>query len=524
VLGGCGREAVVGISLCDELTPGDLVVTEVHANPDGSDGQGEYIEIFNATGGSLALDGLTLMASRADGASPKSHRFIGASIEGGGYFVVGNAPVDSMPAHVDYSYGNTLGSLRNSDAVLAIRCSDMLIDRVSYERTVDGRALELDGRLAPDHELNDEANHWCTTPEGVREVSAGNFGTPGAVNSPCEVVQIEGTCLEGGSGRAIHLPAPGEVRITEWMANPEGADADFEWVEALFDAEVDLNGFELGPAPDALKVVVDQEECFPVDAGARVVFGASPAAAPRVDAELGFSLGNSGPRSILAGVDSVALDQVDYDGTVEGVAWQLDTNEDVCLALPVDEYIAGNFGTPGEANPTCPLVLGPGMCFDDGAPREIVSPRVGEATITEWMANPSAVGNRKGEWVEVRFDGAVDLNGLVLSDLTSSRSTIEDEACLTVSAGAHAVFARNANPNENGGIEEVDAELTISLNNSDETITLSIDDQVLDSVSYERSRAGGATQIDEGGHRCDAVDTYGDGDLGTPGAANPWCA
>jgi len=190
VLGGCGREAVVTATVCDELSPGDLVVTEVHANPDGSDGQGEYIELFNATGGSLALDGLTLMASRADGASPKSHRFIGASIEGGRYFVVGNAPVDSMPAHVDYSYGNTLGSLRNSDAVLAIRCSDMLIDRVSYERTSDGRALELDGRLAPDHELNDEANHWCATPEGVREVSAGNFGTPGAANSPCEVAEI----------------------------------------------------------------------------------------------------------------------------------------------------------------------------------------------------------------------------------------------------------------------------------------------------------------------------------------------
>ena len=524
VLGGCGREAVVATTVCDELAPGDLVVTEVHANPDGSDGQGEYIELFNATGASLALDGLTLMASRADGASPKSHRFIGASIDSGNYFVVGNAPVDLMPAHVDYSYGNTLGSLRNSDAVLAIRCSDMLIDRVSYERTVDGRALELDGRLAPDHELNDEANHWCTTPEGVREVSAGNFGTPGAVNSPCEVVGIEGTCLEGGAGRAIHMPAPGEVRITEWMANPEGADADFEWVEALFDAEVDLNGFQLGPAPDALKAVGDQEECFPVDAGARVVFGASPAAAPRVDAELGFSLGNSGPRSILAGVDGVVLDQVDYDGTSAGVAWQLGSNDEVCLTPTNDEYIPGNFGTPGENNPPCAPVLGPGMCFEDGIARDILSPRRGEAHITEWMANPSAVGNREGEWVEVRFDAAVDLNGLVSSDLTSTTTTIEDDECLRVRAGAHVVFARNTNPDENGGIEGVAAELSVSLNNSDETITLSVDDQVLDSVTYERSKVGVATQVDELGNRCDAVHTYGDGDLGTPGAANPWCA
>ena len=523
VLSGCGREAVVADAVCDDLAPGDLVVTEVHANPDGSDGEGEYLELFNATGGLLALDGLTLAASRADGASPKAHRFIGASIDGGDYFVMGNAPVDSMPAHVDYSYGKTLGSLRNSDAVVLIRCGELLIDQVSYERTVDGRALEFDGRLAPDHELNDEAGHWCATPEGVNEVFAGNSGTPGATNSPCEVVRIEGMCLEGGSGRAIHAPAPGEVQITEWMANPEGADADFEWVEARFDAEADLNGFQLGPAPDALKVVVDHEDCFPVGAGTRVVFGASPAAAPRVDAELDFSLGNSGERIIVAGVAGVVLDRVDYDGTVEGIAWQIDPSGDVCLARPQDEYLEKNFGTPGDANPSCPPVLGPSMCFDSGGPRDIVSPGPDDASITEWMANPSSVGNREGEWVEVRLDAAVDLNGLVLSDLTSSTTTVESEDCLRVRAGAHVIFARNANPLENGGIEGVDADLSLSLNNSDEAIALSIGGQVLDTVTYARSTAGVATQVDELGNLCEAVHAYGDGDLGTPGSANPRC-
>ncbi len=365
---GCGREAVAEMGACGDLAPGDLVITEVHANPDGSDGDGEYIELFNATGASLNLEGLTLATSRADGASPKSHRFVGGSVDGEGYFVMGNASVGSMPGHVDYSYGGALGSLRNSDAVLSVRCGEVLIDQMRYERTVDGRALELDGRLAPDHELNDDLNNWCATPEGVDEVSAGNFGTPGAPNSPCEVARVEGLCLEGGSGRAIRTPEPGEVRITEWMANPEGADADFEWLEASFDAEADLNGFQLGPAPDALKAIIDQEECFPVGAGARVVFGASPAAAPRVDAELRFSRGNSGTRAIIAGVDGVVLDRVDYDGTVEGVAWQIDPNDEICLAQPEDEYLEGNFGTPGDANPSCPPGLGPRHVLRRGHP------------------------------------------------------------------------------------------------------------------------------------------------------------
>jgi hypothetical protein len=523
LLGGCGREAVVAATICDDLEAGDLVVTELHANPNGSDGEGEYIELFNTTGSSFALDGLMLTTSRADGASPKAHRFIGASIDAEAYFVVGNAPVDSMPAHVDYSYGKTLGNLRNSDAVVSVRGGELLIDQVSYEQTIDGRALQLDGRLAPDHELNDQAVHWCATPEGVDQISDGNFGTPGAPNSPCEVVHIEGLCFEGGAGRAIRVPAPGEVQITEWMANPEGADGDFEWVEVRFDADTDLNAFQLGPAPDALKVVIKQEDCFRVDAGVRVVFGASPAAAPRVDAELEFSLGNSGERSIIAGVDGIVLDRVDYDGTVEGAAWQVDPHGELCLALPQDEYLADNFGTPGDTNPSCPLVLAPGMCFDDGTPRDVVSPGTGDAAITEWMANPAAVGNREGEWVEVRLDAAVDLNGLVLSDLTSSTTTVESEDCLRVPAGAHVVFARNTNPSENGGVEQVDAELSLSLNNSNETITLSIDGQALDSVTYERSTAGVATQVDEIGNVCAAVHAYGEGDLGTPGSANPWC-
>ena len=62
-----------------------------------------------------------------------------------------------------------------------------------------------------------------------------------------------------------------------------------------------------------------------------------------------------------------------------------------------------------------------------------------------------------------------------------------------------------------------------SLNNTDETITLSIDGQVVDSVSYARSNPGVATQVDDVGNVCDAVHVYGDGDLGTPGLANPWC-
>ena len=520
----CGRDALGGAAQCESLAPGDVVITELHANPDGADGDSEYVELFNASGADMALEGLSLAVSRIDGASLKTHRFVDGIIADEAYFVAGNVAPPALPAHVDYGYEGSLGSLRNTDGVVSIWCRQTLIDEVRYETTTDGRALELDGALAPDHELNDEAHHWCSTPVGAAPSFEGNFGTPGAPNNPCERVGLgDGLCLQNGSSREVRAPAEGRVAITEWMANPAGDDSALEWVEVRFDEEADLNAFELGSSADALEAVVDDEDCVPVGAGAHVVFGASSAAAPRVDAALRFSLGNSGSKSIFAGSEGIVLDRVEYDGTSSGVSWQVDFDGALCLADSSDEYAPGNVGTPGQPNPSCPVVLEPGSCLDEGGVRDIVPPAVGEAHITEWMANPSAVDNRDGEWVELRFDAGVDLNGLTLSDLTAAETRLASQSCLSVEAGAHVVLARTVDPATNGGVDSVLAALSLSLNNADETLTLSIGNTVLDTVSWARSKAGVAMQIDELGQVCEAANSYGDGDLGTPGFANPVC-
>jgi hypothetical protein len=272
-----------------------------------------------------------------------------------------------------------------------------------------------------------------------------------------------------------------------------------------------------------LKAAIDRDECFPVDAGQSVVFGASPAAAPRVDADLGFSLGNSGVRTIVVAIGGVILDEISYEGTSEGIAWQVDAEATMCLSDALHEYAPDNFGTPGAPNPSCPAVLEAGMCFDEGVPRDIVRPGAGDAHIVEWMADPAAVDNRMGEWVEVRFDTGADLNGLTLADLTGSASVLESDRCITVPAGSHVVWARNLDPFLNGGVDDAIAELSLSLNNRDETISLSIDGEVLDSVAYERAESGAASQVDRFGNVCTASTRYGDGDLGTPGSPNPWC-
>lgn len=519
----CGAEPLAIDHDCAELRSGGLVITELHVNPAGTDGDGEYIEIFNPGEAPIALLGLTLVASRSDGEGAKAHRLVEGSVGARSYFVLGNAGADQRREHVDYSYGSALGNLRNSDGSVSLWCDDELVDRVMYSRTTDGRALQLDGELAPSHATNDDPDAWCVTPEGAGALGEGNFGTPGGRNTPCNASPADGTCLDGDSKRLVVKPQHGEVRITEWMANPVGPDTSNEWVEVYFGANADLGSLELGPSVDELRRVVDDDLCFPVDAGTWVVFGASPAAAPRVDAELTFSLGNSGARSIVAGVGGTILDLAQYDDTVEGIAWQADDQGNRCLAELAPEYAGGNFGTPGERNPRCPTELLPGTCLAAGAPRPIVSATAGQARITEWMADPAAVDNRSGEWIELSIDAAVDLNGLTLTDLADNKTTIESESCLSVPAGTRVVLARSVDESINGGIEDATAELLLSLNNRDEAITLSVGEEILDSISYVRSERGVATQIDDAGVYCPASMPYGDGDLGTPGQPNPAC-
>ncbi|MGB5809478.1 MAG: lamin tail domain-containing protein, partial [Polyangiales bacterium] len=203
---GCASEPLSGETQCEAIE-GDLVITEVHANPDGSDGQDEFIELYNPSDGVLELAGLSLVSSRSDGTGASEHQFGEGAIPARGYYVLGNADPESTPPHINYSYGATLGSLRNSDARLSLWCNDRLIDAVEYARTRDGRSLGFDGQFEPDASRNDDAGHWCVAPEGASEVFTGNFGTPGTPNDECTGSPVVPPCVD--DGELALPPTPG---------------------------------------------------------------------------------------------------------------------------------------------------------------------------------------------------------------------------------------------------------------------------------------------------------------------------
>jgi hypothetical protein len=164
-------------------------------------------------------------------------------------------------------------------------------------------------------------------------------------------------------------------------------------------------------------------------------------------------------------------------------------------------------------------------------------PTSGDLVITEFMADPQAVGDTVGEWIELYTTGDFDLNGLELGKFPPTIAhTVSSVTCLPARAGSYVVLARSADPTMNGGLPRVDAVMTMSMSNSGaQGIFVGYRGEVLDAITYSTSSAGASTSLDP--TKRNAVDnddpanwcrtpagtTYGVGDRGTPGAANPSC-
>ncbi len=171
--------------------------------------------------------------------------------------------------------------------------------------------------------------------------------------------------------------------------------------------------------------------------------------------------------------------------------------------------------------------------------------KAGDLVITEILADSMAVPDETGEWFEVqnRTGKAVDLRGLKIEDKTAKAHEIAGPAQVIVPAGGYAVLCITADKGVNGGVTCAYAYGDkVKLTNSGDTIKLVASAGVVDEVSYANGgdkgwpalakghaqqlavEATSATVNDDGNNWCVAQATFGAGDFGSPGSANPACA
>ncbi|GGL77656.1 ExeM/NucH family extracellular endonuclease [Wenxinia marina] len=156
-----------------------------------------------------------------------------------------------------------------------------------------------------------------------------------------------------------------------------------------------------------------------------------------------------------------------------------------------------------------------------------------QIVITEILQNPSAVSDDNGEWFEIHNAGSasVNLSGWTISDNGSDSHVIAGD--LVVAPGAYAVLGRNGDTATNGGVAVDYVYGSIALANSDDEIVLTDAEGIeRDRVEYDGGPAfpdpaGASMALDDPAlDNSDAANwsvstaMFGDGDKGTPGAAN----
>jgi hypothetical protein len=531
---------------------GDLVISEVLANPASTDDGNEYIEIYNASGSALDLEGLVLQYSTED--PPASGTFVVQGefitpetvIDSGAYLVFGGVLDEFKPAHVDVGYANAF-DMRNGGARITVLCGDTEVDSSDYPDSAtgtsfDGAAAQLDGAQTPDHILNDNPQNFCAGTSEIPAV-AGTTGSPGAAND-C-FLTIAGMCNDAGTMRATVAPTVGDVVITEFMPNPEGTDTDKEWIEIFAINGFDLNGMAVGrPTTTGTDTdTVSDPMCLPIGAGNYILFAqdadsVTNGGLPVPDQFFSFSLLNSNGEIFLEH-DGTTLDTVTCTSSTSAASKALDptmldpvaNDNEANFSDCGVSYGAGGNGTPRASNAGCDTS---GMCMDGGSPRAAVAPVAGDLEIVEWHPNPSGADTQK-EFFEIKVNASVDLNGVQFGRtdgagvINGAAQTFNDVNCLRFNSGDHVLLVKNVDPLQNGGILAVDVDfvLPFTLNNSNAGIFVGPPPPgtPLDIIQYVSTTDGTSTQIDSVAATCPtpAGTTYGDGDGGSPGLVNPAC-
>ncbi len=373
---------------------------------------------------------------------------------------------------------------------------------------------------------------------------------------------------DGGGACATLLP--GDLVITEVFADHDapagssGADEGKEWLEIYnaSSAAIDLEGLVITHSrPDGSSDHVHTIGAATLAAGDYFVLGnVAPEFVEGIyDYGFGPDLGdffNTDGGKFTIGCGTDVIDEALYDEVDPGKSTGFDggatpdytANDDLvnwCTPPedPAYEFEQANFGTPGQANFDCEVVVA-GQCNDGGTMRPTVPPVPGDLVITEVMPSPSAPQDKK-EYIEALVTRDVDLNGLGLArSSTANPNIVASESCLRVTAGTYVVFAKSAVAAENGNLPRVDGVFTFSMVDAGD-VQLMMGTTVLDAFVWANAPSSASYNLDpdftDAGSNdmerywCTATTTWFAGpctnstgatipcDEGSPGVANEQC-
>ena len=462
----------------------DPVINEFLYDPSGSDGDNEWIEIFNP--GPSAVDVSDWQIERAKSSWDVVYTIVaGPPIPAGGYLLIGEPAVaGSHQTATELDLGNG-GS--DADAVRLLDDSGTVIDSVVYAPPNDDGHEDDSGYAATS--IAPEATNGKTvarSPDGVDtdlcgdDFSVDDTPTPGAENDvgaatgPLDTGIVDtGPDDTGGGGTTTPTtcdPAAAPVVINELLPDPAGADGGLHWAE-LYNSSgstIDLSGWVLVPGKSSLALPGAE-----IPAGTTIAPGEflvmAETAIPDADVVVGtMDLGNGDSNAdILQLRDCLGTvaDTVVYGDPNED-EWEDDTGSIATSLAPdpgsdeavarvsdgVDTDLSGDdfaLAGPTPGAPNTYVFVPPDDTSDTGIVITAPGATALHVVINEFASNPDG-GDEGNEWVELYNNEAetVDLEGWSFQSGTSSLSerhvftgvTIEPGAMLVL-GGANVQFA-----------------------------------------------------------------------------------
>ena len=156
----------------DATTPttGGVVISEVMPNPNLTETEREWLELYNPTARTALVAGCELRDQSANVYSITS-----LAIRPGAYATLANGFTPGFTPDEVYS-GVTLP---NTSGALTVACGATEIDTVTWSTTTNGVSRQVDP-IHLDAVSNDDESHWCP---GITAFGLdGNLGTPGQPN------------------------------------------------------------------------------------------------------------------------------------------------------------------------------------------------------------------------------------------------------------------------------------------------------------------------------------------------------
>ena len=171
---------------------GDLVITEVMNNPAAvNDPEGEWFELWNASGRTLVLNGI-ILSSTVDDDWHQVRADAPLILEPGDHFVMGTNEDMATNGHllVDYPYDHEDLGLSNESDGLVVEADGVTVDLIEWDDGATfpdpaGASMSLDP-VYMDATLNDTGDYWCNGKAvWADEYAIADRGSPGEDNPYC---------------------------------------------------------------------------------------------------------------------------------------------------------------------------------------------------------------------------------------------------------------------------------------------------------------------------------------------------